>query len=115
MTKGAGSPAKILNFLSMTPEMMTAAIPIKKAEVATHGDFRKQLRAKSPIIGIFAPQGMNPVVIMVILRSRSCSIVREAIIPGTPQPVATSIGIKLLPESPNLRKIRSMMKATRAI
>ncbi len=47
----------------------------------------------------FAPHGIN-VVIMVILRSLSCSIVREAIIPGTPQPVPTSIGMKLFPERP---------------
>ena len=41
------------------------------------------------MIGSLAPQGMNVVVMMVILRSRSCSIVREAMTPGTPQPVLT--------------------------
>ena len=35
--------------------------------------------------------------------------------PGTPQPVPTSMGMKLLPERPNFRKIRSMMKAIRAM
>ena len=67
------------------------------------------------MIGIFAPQGMKPVVMMVIFRSRSCSMVREAMMPGTPQPVATSMGMKLFPESPKRRKMRSMMKAIRAI
>ena len=53
------------------------------------------------MIGNLAPQGIKVVVITVILRSRSLSIVRDAITPGIPQPVATSIGIKDLPESPN--------------
>ena len=48
------------------------------------------------MIGIFAPQGMNVVVMMVILRSRSFSMVREAMTPGTPQPEPISIGMKAL-------------------
>ena len=52
---------------------------------------------------------------MVILRSRSFSMVREAMMPGTPQPLPMSIGIKDFPERPNLRKILSMMKAILAI
>jgi hypothetical protein len=36
-------------------------------------------------------------------------------IPGTPQPVPISIGMNDLPERPNFLKIRSMMKATRAM
>ena len=67
------------------------------------------------MMGIFAPQGMKQVVMMVMRRSRSFSMVREAMTPGTPQPVPTSTGMKLLPDRPNLRKIRSMMKATRDI
>ena len=43
------------------------------------------------------------------------TITYEAMMPGTPQPEPMSMGMKLLPERPNLRKIRSMMKATRAI
>ena len=65
--------------------------------------------------GIFAPQGMKVVVIMVIRRSRSFSMVLEAIMPGMPQPVPMSMGIKDLPDRPNFRKIRSMTKAIRAI
>ena len=71
--------------------------------------------ANMAIMGILAPQGTKQVVIMVMRRSRSFSMVREAMTPGTPQPVPTSMGMKLLPERPNLRKIRSIMKATRAI
>ncbi len=52
---------------------------------------------------------------IVIRRSRSLSIVRAAITAGTPQPLPTSIGMKLLPLRPNLRKRRSMMNATRAM
>ena len=47
--------------------------------------------------------------------SLSFSMVREAITPGTPHPLPISIGMKDFPERPNLRKIRSIMKATRAI
>ena len=75
----------------------------------------KSAPANRPMMGIFAPQGMKPVVMMVILRSRSFSIVREAMMPGTPQPVATSMGMKLLPDRPKRRKMRSMMNAMRAM
>ena len=51
--------------------------------------------AISAMIGSFAPQGMNVVVIIVIFLSLSFSIVRDAITPGTPQPVPMSIGMKL--------------------
>ena len=65
--------------------------------------------------GTFAPQGMKVVVMMVMRRSRSFSMVREAMMPGTPQPVPMSIGMKDLPDRPNLRKIRSRTKAIRAM
>ena len=65
--------------------------------------------------GSFAPQGMKVVVMMVMRRSRSFSIVREAMTPGMPQPVPMSMGIKDLPDRPNFRKMRSMTKAIRAI
>ena len=65
--------------------------------------------------GIFALQGMKVVVMMVMRRSRSFSMVREAMMPGTPQPVPTRIGMKDLPERPNLRKMRSRTKAMRAM
>ena len=39
MTKGAGLPAKVLNFFRITPETTTAATPMKKADRATSGEF----------------------------------------------------------------------------
>ena len=66
-------------------------------------------------MGILAPQGMKQVVMMVMRRSRSFSIVREAMTAGTPQPVPMSIGMNDLPERPKRRKMRSMMKAMRAM
>ena len=67
------------------------------------------------MMGILALQGMKVVIIAVIRRSRSFSMVREAMTPGTPQPVPMRMGMKDLPDRPKRRKIRSMMKATRAI
>ena len=92
-----------------------AAMPMKYAEVETHAEPPKSAPAIMPMNGIFAPQGMKVVVMIVMRRSRSFSIVREAMMPGMPQPVPMSIGIKDLPESPNLRKILSRTKAIRAM
>ena len=83
--------------------------------MATQPALWKNAPAIRPMMDIFAPQGIKVVVMMVILRSRSFSMVREAMTPGTPQPVPISMGIKLLPDRPNLRKMRSMMKAMRAM
>ena len=66
-------------------------------------------------MGILALQGIKQVVMMVSLRSRSCSMVRLAMTPGMPQPEATSRGMKLLPDRPNRRKMRSITKAMRAM
>ena len=94
------------------PDTTTAATPMKYALGATHQASSKRLPAISAIIGIFALQGINVVVIIVIRRSRSFSIVRDAIIPGTPQPEPISIGINDLPESPNFLKSLSIINAT---
>ena len=67
------------------------------------------------MIGSLAPQGIKVVVIIVSLRSRSFSMVREAITPGTPHPMATSMGIKDFPDNPNRRNMRSIIKAMRAM
>ena len=99
----------------MMPEMMMAAMPMKYAEVETHALPPNRAPAIMPMNGTFAPQGMKVVVMIVIRRSRSFSMVREAITPGMPQPVPISIGMKDLPDRPNLRKIRSRTKAIRAI
>ena len=67
------------------------------------------------MIGSFAPQGMNVVVITVIRRSFWFSMVRDAITPGTPQPVPIRIGTKDLPDRPKRRNTRSRMNAIRDI
>ena len=115
ITNGAGSPANIFVFFKIIPEQMIAAIPTKYALGATHEAPSNNAPAMSAMIGSFAPHGINVVVIIVILRSRSFSIVRDAITPGTPQPVPINIGINDFPERPNLRKILSMINATRAM
>ena len=69
----------------------------------------------SAMTGSFAPQGMKVAVIIVRRRSLSCSIVREAMIPGMPQPEEMSSGMKLLPERPKWRNTRSMTKAMRTM
>ena len=99
----------------MIPERIIEPIPMKYADAATQGEPPKIAPAISPMMGSFAPQGMKVVVMTVSFLSRSFSIVREAMTPGTPQPVATRHGIKDLPESPNCLKIRSMTKATLAM
>ena len=111
ITNGAGSPANILVFFSMIPEIITAAIPTKYALGATHHAPPNRAAAIRAIIGSFAPHGINVVVIIVIRRSRSFSIVLEAMTPGTPHPVPISIGIKDLPDKPNLRNTLSSTNA----
>ena len=67
------------------------------------------------ITGSLAPQGMNVVVMTVMRRSFSFSMVLVASTPGTPQPVETSMGMNDLPDSPKRRKTRSITNATRAM
>ena len=90
-------------------------MPTKYALVATHAEPPKIAPAIIAMNGTFAPQGMKVVVMIVIRRSRSFSMVREAMMPGIPQPVPISIGMKDLPDRPNLRKIRSSTNAIRAM
>ena len=111
ITNGAGSPENIFVFLSIIPETMIAAIPIKYAPVAIQGEPPKIAPAIIAINGCLALQGINVVVIIVIRRSRSFSMVREAITPETPHPVPISIGINDLPESPNFLNTRSSTNA----
>ena len=66
-------------------------------------------------MGILAPQGIKVVVMIVMRRSDSFSMVLVAMTPGTPQPDETSMGMNDLPERPKRLKMRSMTKATRAM
>ena len=90
-------------------------IPTKYISGASHQHPFNKYPAISAITGSFAPQGINVVVIIVIRRSLSFSIVRVAMIPGTPHPEPIRNGMKLFPERPNLRKILSMINATLAM
>ena len=92
-----------------------AAMPRKYADGAIQEAPPNTAPARRAMIGSFAEHGMKVVVIIVIRRSRSFSIVLEAMTPGTPQPEPISIGIKDLPERPKRRKIRSRMKAILAM
>ena len=97
------------------PQKTTINIAKKYAPVATNVDPPKTAPAIMPIIGSLAWHGINVVSMIVIFLSLSFSIVRVAIIPGTPHPELISIGMNDLPESPNLRKILSIIKAIRAM
>ncbi len=90
-------------------------MPIRYATGLTHQAPPKSAPANIAITGSLAPQGIKEVVIMVMRRSRSFSMVRVAMIPGTEQPLPISMGMKLLPDSPKRRNTRSMMNAMRAI
>lgn len=91
------------------------AIPTKYADVATQADPLNIAPEIIAIIGSFAEQGINVVVIIVIRRSRSFSMVLLAITPGTPHPVPINIGMKDFPDKPNFLKTLSSTKAIRAM
>ena len=115
ITNGAGSPEKYFVFFSAIPEKITIAMPRKYIPGAINLLCGKKASVIIAMISVFAPQGRKVVSMMVILLSFSSSIVLEAIIAGTPQPVPTSIGMNDFPERPNLLNTLSMMKATLAI
>ena len=115
MMYGVVSPRNGLVFFSMMPETMIEPIPRKYAIGATHQTPPKNAVEIRAIGGSLAEHGMNVVVMMVSLREDSDSMVREAMMPGTPQPVPMIIGMKVLPDRPKRRKMRSRMKVTRAM
>ena len=115
MMKGELSARKRFKRCRKRPLKSIARMPPKYAQVDTTAAYSPPAiaPAMSEMIGIFALQGIIVVVIAVMRRSFGSSIVRVDIIAGTPHPVAISIGMTLLPERPNLRKILSRTKATR--
>ena len=121
MTNGAGFPLNGFVFLSIIAEIRTAAIPMKYIAGATHALPAYPVAAPaitppiSAITGSFAPHGTNVDVIMVSLLSLSCSIVRDAMIPGIPHPDEMRSGIKLLPERPKCLNTLSMTNAMRTM
>ena len=90
-------------------------IPAKYITGAIHHAPPIRKPAIRAITGSFAPQGIMVVVIIVIRRSLSLSMVLVPMIPGTPQPEEIRNGMKLFPDRPKRRNTRSMMNATRAM
>ena len=113
MTNGVSSPWKGLVFLSMMPETMIEAMPTKYAKVAIMPLPSKNAPANKAMMGSLAEQGMKVVVMIVMRRALSDSMVRVDITAGMPQPVPMSMGMKVLPDRPKRRKMRSKIKATR--
>ena len=111
MTNGHCSDLNILNFFKIMPDIIIAIIPIIYALIATIGEPPKIAPQINAINGTLAPQGIKEVVIMVILLSETLSMVLDAIMPGTEQPVPTRIGINDLPDSPNFLNSLSKTKA----
>ncbi len=66
-------------------------------------------------MGSLAPHEKNGITRTVAVRSCSSASVRVLIMAGSEQPKPMIMGMNALPESPNLRKIRSKMNATRAM
>ena len=91
------------------------AIPVKYMSGKTHHWFLKNSTENIVMIASFAPQGMNVERMIVMRWSRLFSIVRAAMMAGTPQPMPTIIGMNDLPERPNFRQMRSITNATRAM
>ena len=97
------------------PAIITTAIEIRYIIGAIQGvplNIRDINMAK---IGSLAPHGINGVSNIVIRLSASDSIVLVAITPGIEQSVPISIGMKLLPDSPNFLNNLSIINATLAM
>ena len=104
----------VICFISRAPRKIRA-IPTKYINVLTHEASAKNTPANNAITGILAPQGIHVVSIAVARLSLSSLMVRQAMIPGIPQPVLMMIGIMDFPERPTLLKIGSITTLTRAI
>ena len=115
MSRGAVSLRKT-NFLRMQPVITATTMPAtySTSSMMSALDGKKAAIMVSRM-GARAPQDMKGTRNSVVLRSCSLSMVRHAIIAGTLHPNPMSIGMKLFPESPNLRMNMSMMNAARAI
>ena len=115
ITNGAASPANMRVFLRAIPPRTMIAMPTKYMSGNIHHCSRKNTTENIVMMASFAPHGRNVARMIVMRWSRVFSIERAAITAGTPHPTPTTIGMNDLPESPNLRKTRSMMNATRAM
>ena len=89
--------------------------PMYNKIITSAAYFLKNNDVKSTYIGSFAEQLINGVRRIVIFLSRSDDNVLDDITPGTVHPKPMSIGTILRPESPILRSILSITKATLAM
>ena len=102
--------------LSTSAASTPTTMPIRYREIITGTAWSgKNTAVNRAYMGSFAEQLMNGVSMTVILRSCSDGSVRVAMIAGTEQPKPISMGTKLRPERPSLRKSLSITNATRAI
>ena len=90
-------------------------MPVRYIVALTQPALSKKAPAIRAITGILAPQGMKGASIAVTLRSRSLRMVRQAMMPGTAQPMVMTKGMTDLPERPTFLKMVSSTTATRDI
>ena len=119
MINGAASPFKVV-FLKIKTDTIATIIPQTYIEYVIKSTYWKPKALEIPPaiatrIGNLAPQEKNGITLIVETFSFSSASVLVLIIAGTEQPKPIIIGIKALPDKPNLRKILSKIKATRAI
>ena len=100
--------------MSRAPKNISA-MPTMYISHETHAASAKNTPANSEITGTLAPQGIHVVSIAVARLSLSSLMVRQAMMPGIPQPVLMMIGIIDFPERPTLLNIGSMTTLTRAM
>ena len=91
ITKGSRVSGEHFRLLQIIPEQMIAATPTNMP-AATGALLPKHRSGDHRDKGIFAPQGIKVVVIIVMRRSLSFSMVRDAMIPGTPHPFRSASG-----------------------
>ena len=89
----------VICLISKAPKKISA-MPVKYISQLTQAAPPKNTPPKSAITGILAPQGIHVVSMAVARLSLSSLIVRQAMMPGMPQPVLMMIGIIDLPERP---------------
>ena len=116
---GDASPL-IVVFLIMRTQIIAVTIPSKYMLYVITSTYLKPndiaIPPAIPVrIGSFAPQEKKGMTLIVAVFSFSSAKVLVLTIAGTEQPNPIIIGIKALPDKPNLRNNLSRIKATRAI
>ncbi len=116
--KGGTFSLCVVLFITITETIATKIPSIYMEKVKSPASTPTAAAIAAAIMAInsaFAPQVKNGITRIVLILSFSVASVRVLIIAGIAQPKPIIIGIKARPETPNLRKIRSNIKAIRAI